>query len=147
MNDSLSKKLTFNYGSSEDYKTFQKIFTDLQNEKFGVYFNFSDMLYSATANRLRLKNEPTEAQFENLCILLMKVLYPARISTGVPLHVNSAFRSVPLNTAVGGVKSSRHLQGLAADIWCCDMQKLWRNLESLPHKELIQYKSFIHVAL
>ena len=147
MFDSLSNKLTYGYGSSKTYHDYSAIFNKLQNEKYGVYFCLSELLYSETAIRKSLKNEPNEYQFRNLCRLLQEILYPVRIATGVPIHINSGFRSSALNIAVGGVHSSHHTEGLAADIWCCDMLNLWRNLEALPHRELIQYKNFIHVAL
>jgi len=37
---------------------------------------------------------------------------------GVPLKVNSGYRSKAHNKAVGGVSNSAHTQGLAADIRC-----------------------------
>ena len=144
--DQLASCLPFGYGSSSEYQLYDKSFTDLQ-KKFGVYFHLSEFLHSETALRMNLRTEIRESQFNCLCHLLDKVLYPARIAVGCPIHVNSGVRSHALNSAVGGVSNSLHLQGRAADIWCADMKKLWRTLEALPHTELIQYKSFIHVAL
>lgn len=43
------------------------------------------------------------------------VFEPARQLLG-PLHVNSGFRCPALNAAVGGVATSRHMLGLAADV-------------------------------
>ena len=39
-----------------------------------------------------------------------------RKTLGVPVHVNSGCRCEKHNKAVGGVKSSKHLKGLAADL-------------------------------
>ena len=44
------------------------------------------------------------------------ILQPLRDYCGCPLICNSAFRSAEVNKAVGGVSSSQHLSGCAADI-------------------------------
>lgn len=49
-----------------------------------------------------------------LCRQLQKI----RDYVGRPVVINSAFRSPAVNKAVGGVKNSRHLTCLAADIVC-----------------------------
>jgi hypothetical protein len=43
-------------------------------------------------------------------------LEPLQRAVGRPIVVNSAFRSYEVNRAVGGVSSSQHLTGEAADI-------------------------------
>ena len=35
---------------------------------------------------------------------------------GVPLRVNSGYRSAAVNRIIGGSKTSQHMQGLAADV-------------------------------
>lgn len=138
--------LTFGYHNSKEFAARNDKIKSLQNEK-ELYFTLDELLHSETAHALKLKNEPTEEQFNNLCTLVSRVLWPARRAIKLPIIVNSAFRSHPLNGAVGGKPHSRHKLGLAADIYCVDMRKLWRTLEALPHVELIQYKHFIHVSL
>ena len=44
------------------------------------------------------------------------VFEPAREAVGVPLALTSGFRCLELNRRVGGVSTSRHLLGLAADV-------------------------------
>lgn len=41
---------------------------------------------------------------------------PARLLLGVPLHVTSGYRCGPLNAAVGGRPTSRHVLALAVDV-------------------------------
>ena len=48
----------------------------------------------------------------------------------LPIIVNSAYRSPEVNAKVGGVSSSYHVKGLAADIKCADMDKLLAILHS-----------------
>lgn len=93
--------------------------------KLSNNFTLQEMVHSHTANQKRIVNEPNEAQIENLRILCENVLQPLRDALG-PIHISSGFRSVKLNTAIGGSSSSQHcaLNGAASDI---DMGK--RNAE------------------
>lgn len=50
----------------------------------------------------------------------VQVFEPVRAILG-PLHVNSGFRCGKVNAAVGGVPTSRHVLGLAADVVPLDM--------------------------
>lgn len=47
---------------------------------------------------------------------LVDVLEKIRAHFGKPVHINSGFRSVTKNKAVGGAQFSQHLFGTAADI-------------------------------
>ena len=72
-----------------------------------------------------LKNEPDAEQIENLKTLMTEVLEPIRIIYGEPIRVNSGFRSKEVNKKVGGVPTSQHAKGEAADITCKDNKKLF----------------------
>lgn len=61
-------------------------------------------------------NVPDAAQIAALNRLAANVLEPLQRAVGRPIVVNSAFRSYEVNRAVGGVSSSQHLTGEAADI-------------------------------
>ena len=62
------------------------------------------------------QEEPRGDNLLNLCIVCQKVLEPLREELGVPIHVNSGFRSSKVNEYVHGVETSAHLKGCAADI-------------------------------
>lgn len=79
-------------------------------------FSLEELTFSQTAARLGFDNTPNPAQQANLLSLCQTLLEPARIVLGVPLHVDSGFRSEWLNTQVGGAIDSAHLDGRAADI-------------------------------
>lgn len=51
---------------------------------------------------------------------LLSFLDKARDLAGVPFIINSGFRTLAENQAVGGAPNSAHLSGLAADINCID---------------------------
>lgn len=47
---------------------------------------------------------------------LVTILQKIRKHFGKPVHINSAYRTVSKNKAVGGASYSQHLYGIAADI-------------------------------
>jgi zinc D-Ala-D-Ala carboxypeptidase len=84
--------------------------------KFSKNFSLSEMTKSQTASRLGIKNTPTAASIENLKLLCTEILQPVRDHYGRPITVSSGYRTVKLNTAIGGSSTSHHTRGQAADI-------------------------------
>lgn len=80
------------------------------------YFTLKELTRSETARVLKIKNEPTKEQEQNLTALVDNVLDPLRDVYGKPIIVNSGFRSKKLNEALNGSKTSQHVEGKAADI-------------------------------
>jgi uncharacterized protein YcbK (DUF882 family) len=80
------------------------------------YFTLEEMTASATAKRKGINNTPSESIKINLQRLVKNVLDPLREEWGAPIIVTSGYRSVRLNAAVGGARSSQHVYGQAADI-------------------------------
>lgn len=79
-------------------------------------FSIAELCRSTTAERLGIDNTPTREVENNLNMLITQVLQPLRDVYGKPIHVTSGYRSPRLNKAVGGVSTSHHLRGFAADI-------------------------------
>ena len=98
-------------------------------------------------------NHPTTfTQVSNL-LFLAQFLDMIRDELKYAIFVNSAFRTPDVNYRVGGVSSSLHLQGLAADIWTAP-HKTDELIEILrKHRtELREFivntdKQYIHIAL
>lgn len=84
------------------------------------HFSLDEMTRSSTAKRLSIDNTPPLSAIKNLTVLCQEVLEPARKLYGHPFIINSGYRCVKLNRAVGGVTGSYHCQGRAADIACTD---------------------------
>lgn len=80
------------------------------------YFTMRELTRSATAKRLGIDNEPTDAVKANLTALVEHILDPLREAWGAPIIVTSGYRSPALNKAVNGAASSQHMLGQAADI-------------------------------
>ena len=79
-------------------------------------FTLAELTYSATAVKKGIDNKPTEEHNKNMVSLCKNVLQPLREKLGKPINVNSCYRCPKLNAAVGGVKTSQHCNGQAADI-------------------------------
>lgn len=81
------------------------------------YFSISELTHSTKARELHIDNTPFSYEVvNNLTNLIDNLLDPIREMWGKPLHVNSGYRCLALNKAVGGKPSSQHLKGEAADI-------------------------------
>lgn len=57
---------------------------------------------------------------------LVEMLDRLRDEAGVPLIINSGFRSEAKNAMVGGVPDSAHTTGLACDLACTDGLSRWK---------------------
>ena len=73
-------------------------------------------VYSVTAIRLDIKNEPCKHELAKMRILAEKVFEPLRDHVGGAIKINSFFRSEELNVAIGGSTTSQHCTGEAIDI-------------------------------
>ena len=80
------------------------------------YFTYSELLKSSTAIENKIWNGANKEQEANLKALVDAILDPLREKYGQPIRVSSGFRNAALNAAVGGVKTSQHCNGEAADI-------------------------------
>ena len=80
------------------------------------HISYKEGVYSITATRLGVENIPNDEQLNNMELLAEKVFEPIREWVGGPIKVNSFFRGLKLNTAIGGAKSSQHMKGQAIDI-------------------------------
>jgi zinc D-Ala-D-Ala carboxypeptidase len=80
------------------------------------HFTCDEMTHSNTAITKHIDNTPTNKVVENLTKLCATVLENIRTAYGKPIHINSGYRSPELNKAVGGVPTSEHQYGMAADI-------------------------------
>ena len=84
--------------------------------KLSKNFTYDELTYSPTAERLKLDNTPNKKELTYLQMLANEILQPIRDKWRKPIVVTSGFRSEKVNSAVGGVKTSQHRLGQAADI-------------------------------
>ena len=83
--------------------------------------SYKEATYSQTANRLKIKNVPTETHLKNMKVVAEKVFQPLREWADHPIRINSMYRCEELNTAIGGSLKSQHINGHAID--CSSMGK------------------------
>ena len=109
---------------------------------------------SDTAVRHAIDNTAPESARKNIAVLVDNVLDPLREAWGKPISVTSGYRCAALNKAVGGVPTSMHLTGNAADITTgneVDNRRLYQLAQelNLPYFELIGKKygfKWLHVS-
>ena len=89
-------------------------------------FTFKELVKTDTG----LDNMPNDMNVVKNLARLAQFLQIIRNELHLPIIVNSGYRSKEVNEAVGGVLSSYHVKGLAADIKCSDMDKLLTILHS-----------------
>ena len=89
---------------------------DLSFSRITKHFTLFEFVSSVTADRLGIDNKPSFQSVLNLSALCLFFLEPFRVFYQAPILVNSGFRCPALNKAVGGVSTSAHLTGNAADI-------------------------------
>ena len=80
------------------------------------HVSYKEGVYSITATRLGVDNIPDDKQLKNMELVAKKVFEPLRKWVGGPIKINSFFRGLPLNTAIGGSKKSQHMKGQAMEI-------------------------------
>tara|TARA_B100001564_G_C20276319_1_gene505970 strand:- start:41 stop:502 length:462 start_codon:yes stop_codon:yes gene_type:complete len=85
-------------------------------EKISKHISYREGVYSNTADRKGIENIPNDEQLANMKVIAEKVFEPLRKFVGGPIKINSFFRSVKLNRAIGGSAKSQHCKGQAIDI-------------------------------
>lgn len=83
--------------------------------RLSPHFTLAEFTRSAKAAQLGLDNTPPPELLPRL-VRTAEMLERIRAALGAPVLVTSGYRGPALNRAVGGVTSSDHTQGHAADI-------------------------------
>lgn len=116
------------------------------------HFPLESLTYSQTATRKGIDNTPPQQAIDSLNLLCSTLLEPARALLGVPFRVDSGYRCEALNEAVGGAKTSAHMDGRAAD--CIpegmDLLDAFTRIRTsdLPYDQvIIECNAWIHLAI
>lgn len=105
---------------------------------------------------MQVRNTITSTKVrDSIKALVDEVLQPLRDAWGEPLAINSGYRCPEVNKAVGGVPTSQHTKGEAADV-CPFGRNGHGDIETvrqlaqkaveldLPFDQMILYPSFVH---
>lgn len=111
-------------------------------------FRLKEFTHSKTAVANGLQNEPNDGVVKNIKTLCTRLLQPLREVYNEPFNINSGFRCVELNKAVGGVATSQHTKGQAADVKVNEPRKLLTELlkSGLMFDQAILYPTFLHLS-
>lgn len=88
------------------------------------HFKLNEFIKSKTADIYKIDNTPTDEIITNLkelAVLLEKI----RTKYNHPIIITSGYRCKELNIKIGGVPTSQHVKGQAADIICRDNRELF----------------------
>ena len=119
------------------------------------YFTVSEFVRSEAADKKGIDNRLPNDLLPNVQPLVNNVLDPLREAYGKPIIITSGYRCDALNKAVGGVPTSEHRLGMAADIvgtpnTKAENKRLFNLIQSLdlPFNQLIDEKNFswVHVS-
>jgi len=83
--------------------------------KLSEHFTLEELVYSDIAKRHSLDNNPDKLTISNLT-RLAELLENVRTLFNQPIRINSAYRSITVNSLLGSKPTSQHCLGCAADI-------------------------------
>lgn len=118
-----------------------------------AHFTLEELTASQWAARNEVDNTPDAAAIENLK-RLAQALEVVRYTVGVPVLVSSGYRSPQVNRMIGGVSTSFHTLGLAADFICPQfgpplaVARKLMGVDALMFDQLIlEYGRWVHLGL
>jgi hypothetical protein len=115
------------------------------------HFSLEELTFSSTAVRLGIDNQAPAEIVDHLKITAAGLEKVREILGGKPLHIDSGYRCPALNKAVGGVPTSAHTTGYAADFVCpeagapLDIVKLLSR-SHLDFDQVIQEGTWVHIS-
>lgn len=86
--------------------------------KLTQHFNLAEFTQSQTATRKGIDNTPNSVVINNLTIVAANMETVRTLLNNLPIAISSGYRSPALNKAVGGSKTSAHVDGWACDFIC-----------------------------
>lgn len=115
-------------------------------------FSYHEFEQSEAARQYRIMNIIGTPEIRDAVKrLVINLLQPLRDKVRKPLNISSGYRCPALNEKVGGVATSQHCKGEAADVWCATLTPY--ELASavidagLRFDQMILYPSFLHLSL
>ena len=114
-------------------------------------FSYHEFEQSSTAKEYRITNTITTVEVrDSIKNLVENLIQTLRDMIKKPLNISSGYRCPALNAKVGGVPTSQHMKGEAADVWCATMtpyELACKVVDSgLPFDQLGLYPGFIHLS-
>ena len=120
------------------------------SKKISNYFSEKESIKSSTGDRLGIRNTIPENLKKTVAYTAAR-MDAIRLLLNVPCTVNSFYRSLELNNAVGGSKTSDHMNGRAIDfVPAMNLREAYNKIKNsgLSYDQLIIYPNqrFIHIS-
>lgn len=112
-------------------------------------FSYNEFERSDAAKRHHIVNAVTNAKVrDSIKVLVENILQPLRDALATPVSISSGYRCPEVNALVGGVPTSQHTKGEAADV-CCDTLTPYDIAQraydlKLLYDQMIIYPTFVH---
>jgi len=116
------------------------------------HFSLEELTFSQTATRKGIDNRPDNDELLNLRGLA-NFLEVIREKVKKPIIITSGYRCPELNRAVGGSRSSAHMEGLAADIIApsfgtpAELAELIAALDLEFDQVILEFDRWVHVSV
>lgn len=120
--------------------------------RLSEHFTLEELTYSRTAVENGIANEPPPQTKASLQYLAANLLEPLRQSYKQPIAILSGFRTKEVNRLVGGVATSQHVKGEAADCYIPEgpgklLELLMRSGLVFDQAILYRRRRFLHLSL
>lgn len=118
--------------------------------KLSKYFTYNELTFSETAKRLKYANQPPAKELKSLTNTAQQ-LDKVRELLGCPVIVNSGYRALAVNRAIGSSDNSQHVKGEAVDFRTIEhtpreIVELIKKSD-IPYDQLIlEYESWVHIS-
>lgn len=117
------------------------------------HFTLREATASQKGERLGLDNNPSAAHLQNMKYTAAQMEKVRMVLGDNPIRINSWYRSLDVNRAVGGVPTSQHASGEAVDFTCATfgtakevalvLQSFKKELE---YDQLIYEQTWVHIS-
>lgn len=121
--------------------------------KLSPHFSLAEATASEKAKFLGVDNFPDQASLERMKYTALKMEVVRQILGDHPIKVNSWYRGVEVNKAVGGVPNSQHAKGEAVDFTAPFFGnprevalELQKNKDLLGYDQLILEPTWVHIS-
>ncbi len=114
------------------------------------HFTLEEAVFSETAIRQSIKNEPT-AYILGIMTDTASKMEIVRTILGKPIRITSWLRVLRLNNAIGSVSTSGHIKGWAVDFQCPDFGTPLEIIKCLVNSgikfdQMIQEGTWVHIS-
>ena len=118
--------------------------------KLSKYFTYNELTFSETAKRLKYTNAPPPKELKSLTNTAQQ-LDRVRELLGCPVIVNSGYRSLAVNRAIGSSDNSQHTKGEAVDFKTTEhtprrIVELIKQSNIEFDQLILEYDSWVHIS-